>query len=95
MTGGKIPQLSGSANFQAGLAQAQGVVNPAYDEGIKLSQSFEKSLAGFNAQVSKMRQSITVLAQTIGGIFLPGLTAIMRAINAVLGPAMQFYSMYI
>ena len=90
MTGGKIPQLSGSANFQAGLAQAQGVVNPAYDEGIKLSQSFEKSLAGFNAQVSKMRQSITVLAQIIGGIFLPGLTAIMRAINAVLGPAMRF-----
>ncbi|MFA5409919.1 MAG: phage tail tape measure protein, partial [Bacilli bacterium] len=90
MTGGKILQLSGSANFQAGLTKAQGVVNPAYDEGTKMSKSFEKSMAGFNTQLSKIGQSITVLAQTIGSIFLPGLIAILGVVNAILSPMVKF-----
>ncbi|MFA5407961.1 MAG: phage tail tape measure protein, partial [Bacilli bacterium] len=90
MTGGKIAQLSGSANFQAGLTKAQGVVNPAYDEGTKMSKSFEKSMAGFNTQLSKAGQSITVLAQTIGSIFLPGLIAILGVVNAILSPMVKF-----
>ena len=86
MTGGKIPQLSGSANFQAGLTKAQGVVNPAYDAGTKMSESFGKSIAGFWTQLDKVRQTITVLAEIVGGIFLPGLNAILGVVNALIIP---------
>ena len=90
MTGGRILQLSGSENFKAGLAKAQGVVNPAYDEGAKMSESFGKSLAGTWTQLDKMRQTITVLAQVIGSAFLPGFNAILGVINAILSPLATF-----
>lgn len=90
MTGGKILQLSGSENFKAGLAKAQGVVNPAYDEGAKMSESFGKSLAGTWTQLDKMRQTITVLAQVIGSAFLPGFNAILSVVNAILAPLATF-----
>ena len=90
MTGGRILQLSGSENFKAGLAKAQGVVNPAYDEGAKMSESFGKSLAGTWTQLDKMRQTITVLAQVIGSAFLPGFNAILGLVNAVLAPLATF-----
>ncbi|MDD3952112.1 MAG: phage tail tape measure protein, partial [Desulfobacterales bacterium] len=90
MTGGKIPQLSGSANFQAGLLKAQGVVNPAYESGTKMSESFGKSLAGTWTQLDKMRQTITVLAQVIGSAFLPGFNAVLGMINAILSPLAAF-----
>ena len=90
MTGGKIPQLSGSANFQAGLLKAQGVVNPAYESGTKMSESFGKSLAGTWTQIEKLKQTITVFAQVIGSAFLPGLNAILSAVNAILAPLATF-----
>ena len=90
MTGGRILQLSGSENFKAGLTKAQDVVNPAYDEGAKMSESFGKSLAGTWTQLDKMRQTITVLAQVIGSAFLPGFNAILGVINAILSPLATF-----
>jgi hypothetical protein len=90
MTGGKILQLSGSENFKAGLAKAQGVVNPAYDEGTKMSESFGKSLAGTWTQLDKIRQTVTVLAQVIGSVFLPGLNAILGVVNTLLSPMVKF-----
>ncbi|MFA5458002.1 MAG: phage tail tape measure protein [Synergistaceae bacterium] len=90
MTGGKIPQLSGSANFQAGLLKAQDVVNPSYDKGDKMSESFGKSLAGTRTQLEKIYQTVTVFAQVIGSVFLPGLNAVLRVVNALLTPLAMF-----
>lgn len=90
MTGGKIPQLSGSANFQASLLKAQDVVNPSYDAGTKMSESFGKSLAGTRTQLEKIYQTVTVFAQVIGSVFLPGLNAVLRVVNALLTPLAMF-----
>ncbi|MFA7220966.1 MAG: phage tail tape measure protein, partial [Synergistaceae bacterium] len=90
MTGGKIPQLSGSANFQASLQKARDVVNPSYDKGDKMSESFGKSLAGTRTQLEKIYQTVTVFAQVIGSVFLPGLNAVLRVVNALLTPLAMF-----
>lgn len=89
-TGGKIIQLSGSENFKSGYSKSQGVVNPAYDAGTKMSESFGKSMAGFWTQLDKVRQTITVLAQMIGGLFLPGMNAILSVVNALIIPFVKF-----
>jgi len=89
-TGAKIPQLSGSANFQASLQKARDVVNPSYDKGDKMSESFGKSLAGTRTQLEKIYQTVTVFAQVIGSVFLPGLNAVLRVVNALLTPLAMF-----
>lgn len=85
-TGGQALQLSGSENFQKGYAKAQAVVNDEYERGAKMAESYEKSLKTFWAQLDRLKRTFTVLAQVVGGIFLPGLNLALRAINAVTGP---------
>lgn len=85
-TGAKVLTLSRSENYKTAYADAKGVVGSAYDKGTQLSESFKKSMSGFWKQMDRFWQILTVVAQCIGGVFLPAMELVLACVLAVIDP---------
>lgn len=85
-TGGKLLKSSESVSFQKALADARAETGKAFADGTRLQVAFDKSMGGFWRRLDRLTQVVVVLAQTVGGVFVPGLSAIADGLITILDP---------
>jgi hypothetical protein len=84
--GGRLLNLTSGENWGDLFGTAWEAAGPAYDEGTRISASFEKSMGGLWPQVNKLTAAFTVLKQAIGAGPATALTGILTLVNALVIP---------
>lgn len=84
-----VQAVSQSGQLRDNIAEA----SRSYDNTSNFEEAASKSLQGLNAEGQKLAETFKMSAQSIGGVFIPGLTSAAETLNTLLTPLQKFSDM--